>query len=196
MNKSKFREKCIDKLKQQNSIRNFYMDKIVSQRLYRYIKESRCKVVMLYIPLKIEINISNLIKQLRIEKITLLVPFMVGKSFRLVKYRLPIKVKKFGVKEPNISNNFYKRIDLAIVPIIGTDKSFRRVGFGKGFYDRFFEKSGGDIDRVFFIGRRSCVCSEIITDNYDVEGNLYITPKKVLNKKQLNRLNIRNLGSQ
>ncbi len=196
MNKNEFRKECIDKLKSQNSVRNFYMDKIVTQKLYRYIKQNRYKVIMLYVPLKIEINISNLIKQLRIDKITVLVPFMEGKSFRLVKYRLPIKVKKFGVKEPNISNNFYKRIDLAVVPIIGTDKSFRRVGFGKGFYDRFFEKSGGDIDRVFFIGRRSCICSEIITDNYDVEGNLYITPKKVLNKKQLKRLNIRNLGSQ
>ncbi len=196
MNKSEFRKDCIDKLKKQNNIRNFYMDKIVSQKLYRYIKESGFKVVMLYIPLKIEINISTLIKQLRIEKITLLVPFMEGKSFRLVKYRLPIKVKKFGVKEPNISNNFYKKIDLAIIPIIGTDKSFRRVGFGKGFYDRFFERSGKNIDRIFFLGRRSCICSEIITDDYDVEGNLYITLKRVLNKKQLKRLNIRNLGSQ
>jgi 5-formyltetrahydrofolate cyclo-ligase len=113
---------------------------------------------------------------------------MEGKSFRLVKYRLPIKLKKFGVKEPNISNNFYKRIDLAVVPVIGMDSSFRRVGFGKGFYDRFFMGSGGIIEQVFFVGRRSCVYPKIITDDYDVEGHLYITPKQVLNKKRLNRL--------
>jgi 5-formyltetrahydrofolate cyclo-ligase len=187
MDKSEFRRECIDRLKNSNSVRNYYADRVVSQKLYRYIKKNGYKTIMLYIPLKIEINISILIKQLRIEKRTLLVPFMVGKSFRLVKYRLPIKVKKFGVKEPNISNNFYKRIDLAVIPIIGMDGSFRRIGFGKGFYDRFFERSGDSINRVFFVGRRSCICSEIITDDYDVEGNLYITPKKVLNKKRLNR---------
>ncbi len=185
MDKNSFRKECIERLKAQNSVRNYYGDKIISNILYKYIKKNRLKVIMLYIPLKIEINIYSLIKQLRMEKITLLVPFMEGKSFRLVKYRLPIKIKKFGVKEPNISSNFYKKIDLAIVPIIGTDSSFRRVGFGKGFYDRFFEKSGDKIDRVFFIGRRSCICSKVITDNYDVEGDYYITPKKVLDKKHI-----------
>jgi len=181
MDKSEFRKDCINRLKNGNRVNIYRLDKIVSQFLYNYIKKHNCKVVMLYIPLKIEINISNLITQLRKEGITLLVPFMVGKSFRLVKYRLPIKIKSFGVKEPNISNIFYKKIDLAIVPIIGMDKTFRRVGFGKGFYDRFFEKSGDKIDRVFFVGRKSCISNRVITDNYDVEGNLYITPKKVLN---------------
>ena len=188
MDKKRFRSLCMELLKQRNSIMNYRSDKVVEAKLYRLIKESDAKVVMLYIPLKIEINISNLIRRLRKEKITLLVPFMVGKSFRLVKYRLPLKVKKFGVKEPNISNNFYKKIDLAIVPIIGTDKTFRRVGFGRGFYDRFFEEHGDEIEKVFFVGRKSCICSEVITDDYDVEGNLYITPKKVFNKKTLTKI--------
>jgi 5-formyltetrahydrofolate cyclo-ligase len=185
MDKKEFREICIGRLRNSNRVSNYHADKIVSQKLYRYIKESGSRVVMLYIPLKIEINIINLITQLRKEKVILFVPFMVGKSFRLVKYRLPIKVKKFGVREPNISNNFYKRIDLAIVPVIGIDKTFRRVGFGKGFYDRFFEKHREMICRVLFVGRKSCICSEIITDDYDVEGDFYITPNRVFDKKHL-----------
>ncbi len=79
-----------------------------------------------------------------------LVPFMEGKSFRLVKYRLPIKIKKFGVKEPNISKDFYKKIDLSIVPVIGIDIDFRRIGFGKGFYDRFFSHNRDRVGEVFY----------------------------------------------
>jgi len=183
MNKKEFREICIDRLREANRVVNYRADKVVNQKLYEYIKQSGSDVVMLYIPLKIEINISSLIVRLRKENVTLLVPFMVGKSFRLVKYRLPIKIKKFGVREPNISNKFYKKIDLAIVPIIGMDKTFRRVGFGKGFYDRFFEKHRDKIERVLFVGRQSCICSDIVTDNYDVEGDFYITPNKVFDKK-------------
>ncbi len=112
-----------------------FLDKKVCNWLYFYIKKSRYRVVMLYIPLKIEINLSNLIKKLRMDGVMVLVPFMEGKSFRLVKYRLPIKIKKFGVREPNISNNFYKKIDLSIVPVIGVDIDFKGWGFGKkGFY--------------------------------------------------------------
>ena len=149
MDKKEFRALCIGKLKSSNRVMSYSLDKAVSMKLYSYIKKNRFRVIMLYIPLKIEVNIFSLITQLRKEGVTLLVPFMEGKSFRLVKYRLPINVKKFGVREPNISNSFNKKIDLAIVPIIGTDETMRRVGFGKGFYDRFFEKNRDKIDRVF-----------------------------------------------
>ncbi len=182
MNKSEFRKTCIDELKKSALVKNHSSSKILSYKLYRYIKKMNYKIIMLYIPLKIEININDLIIRLRKEKRVVLVPFMVGKSFRLVKYRLPIKVKNFGVKEPNISNNFYKKIDLAIVPVIGVDRSFRRVGFGKGFYDRFFASHGNKIEEIFFVGKKSCLSSGLVTDDYDVEGNFYITPKKIYKK--------------
>jgi len=175
MDKKSFRVSCINKLKKKSQRGNYFLDKKVNQWLYREIKERACKVVMLYIPLSIEINISDLIKWLRRENVTLLVPFMVGKSFRLVKYRLPLKIKKFSVKEPNNSTKNYKKIDLAIVPVIGIDKTFRRIGFGKGFYDRFFWEKSIEIKEIVFIGREMCISDKNITDDYDVEGNIYLT---------------------
>jgi len=148
--------------------------------LINEINKKNYKTIMLYIPLKIEVNILSLIIKLRKEKKTLLVPFMEGNSFSLVKYRLPLKIKKFGVKEPIYSSkyNYNNKIDLAIVPVLGSDSTLRRVGFGKGFYDRFFEKNGKNINKILFIGREYCISSEIITEEHDVKGNSYITPKK------------------
>ncbi|NPA61608.1 MAG: 5-formyltetrahydrofolate cyclo-ligase, partial [Epsilonproteobacteria bacterium] len=83
----------------------------------------------------------------------------------------------------NISNNFYKKIDLSIVPVIGVDIDFKRVGFGKGFYDRFFELNRDKIDEVLFINRVGCISMEKITDCYDVEGDLYVTPNGILMNK-------------
>ena len=176
MNKQKFREKCIAKLRKKQKNNSYKLDKIVIEKLSKIIESVNAKVIMLYIPLKIEINISSLIIKLRKEKKIVLVPFMVGKSFSLVKYRLPLKIKKFGVKEPSKSNNYNKKIDLAIVPIIGTDSTFRRIGFGKGFYDRFFEKNHKYIREVVFVGRERCISSEIITEDHDVKGDYYLTP--------------------
>ena len=180
-NKELFRKQCHKLLKKAKRYA-YIKDKKVNQYLMSIVDDSKAKDIMLYIPLANEVNINLLILHLRRQKCNIWVPFMEGKSFRLVKYRLPIKIKKFGVKEPNISNLIYKKIELAIVPIIGMDESFRRVGFGKGFYDRFFEKHGEKIDRVLFVGRQSCICSDIVTDNYDVEGDFYITPNIVFNK--------------
>jgi len=180
MDKITFRKMCLESLKKRKKVHVYKQEKQINSRLYDYVKSSNAKVIMLYLPLKIEVNINPLIKKLRKERKVLLVPFMEGESFSLVKYRLPLKIKKFGVKEPNKSNRYNKKIDLSIVPIIGTDITLRRVGFGKGFYDRFFEKNHKNIGKILFVGREYCVSSEIITDYWDVKGDYYIAPNRGL----------------
>ena len=177
MDKQKFRKRCLEKLKNKKKANRYKRDKMVEQQLFSLIKNRASHTIMLYIPLKTEVNIFSLISKLRKEKKVVLVPFMEGKSFSLVKYRLPLKIKKFGVKEPKNSNKYIKKIDLAIVPVLGTDSTLRRIGFGKGFYDRFFEKSGKNIKEIIFVGREYCISSEIITEEHDVKGDSYITPK-------------------
>lgn len=185
MDKRTFRKICIKRAKEKRNVHTYKLDKLLNIRLYSYIKEENFRVIMLYIPLKIEVNISNLILKLRREKKIVLVPFMVGESFRLVKYRLPLSKKQFSVKEPKNSNRYNNRIDLAIVPVIGTDVTLRRVGFGRGFYDRFFEKNHKRVDNILFVGREYCLSSEVITDDYDVKGDLYLTPKKTVFQRKL-----------
>jgi len=178
MDKITFRKICIERAKGRRKVNRYKFDKLLNKRLYDYIRARNSQVIMLYMPLKIEVNIYNLIIKLRREKKIVLVPFMEGESFSLVKCRLPLNRKQFGVKEPKNTNKYNRKIDLAIVPIIGTDSTMRRVGFGKGFYDRFFEKHHKYIEDVIFVGREYCVSSEIITDDYDVKGSAYFTPKK------------------
>jgi 5-formyltetrahydrofolate cyclo-ligase len=133
---------------------------------------------MLYIPMVTEVNIMPLILRLRREKRTLLVPFMEAESFRLVKYRLPLKRKKFGIKEPKYSNKYMQKdIDMAIVPILGRDFTNRRIGFGRGMYDRFFENTKSNIKRVVFVSRLDCVSPKIITNDYDIKANYIIYGK-------------------
>jgi 5-formyltetrahydrofolate cyclo-ligase len=187
MDKKTFRKICIERAKKRRGVRRYKFDKEVNRQLYEVIKAQKAHSIMLYVPLKIEINIGSLILKLRREKKTLLVPFMEGESFSLVKYRLPLIRKQFGVKEPKNRNRYRDKIDLAIVPIIGTDESLRRVGFGKGFYDRFFAKNHKRVQKVLFVGREYCVSSKIITDDYDVKGSLYLTPKDCHRKNYLKR---------
>ncbi|SHO80479.1 5-formyltetrahydrofolate cyclo-ligase [hydrothermal vent metagenome] len=176
MNKSEFRKKSLIKLRKIAKSPNRYkIDKIIIQKIYNYIKKINAKNLMLYIPLEIEVDIMPLIVRLRREKRDIFVPFMEGKSFRLVKYRLPLEVKKFRVKEPRISREYNKKIDLAIVPIVGTDKSMRRVGFGKGMYDRFYEKKSKNIKKTVFVMRILSYSRDIITDDYDVQGEIVIS---------------------
>jgi len=175
-NKKHFRTQSLKQLAKVTQ-RAYAKDKRVVSDLYTYIQKTQAKHIMLYIPLKSEVNLYPLIALLRKEKRQVYVPFMEGKSFRLVKYRLPLRKKQFGIKEPNDSNQYRKkRIDIAIVPMVGVDVTLRRVGFGKGMYDRFFEKEVKNINKIIFVARKLCYSKEVVTDHYDVQADIIITP--------------------
>lgn len=176
--KKQFRAQSLKRLRRASGVGSYQKDKKVLPLLYKIIAESHAQNVMLYLPLKIELNIYPLILRLRKEKRVLYVPFMEGASFRLVKYRLPLKKKQFGIKEPNDSKQYrIKNIDLAIVPMVGTDMTRRRVGFGKGMYDRFFEKQNKNIKQTIFVARELCYSKEVVTDHHDVKADIIFTPR-------------------
>ncbi|SFV64760.1 5-formyltetrahydrofolate cyclo-ligase [hydrothermal vent metagenome] len=175
--KQKFRRHCLEQLKKSSRTGIYAKDKKVLSVLHRIISEMNARTVMLYLPLATEVNLYPLVKVLRREKRQLYVPFMEGKSFRLVKYRYPLETKQFGIKEPKNSKQYRnKEIDIAIVPIVGVDLTYRRVGFGKGMYDRFFEKEMKNIKKTVFVARYLCFSSQIVTDSYDVRADMIIVP--------------------
>jgi len=180
MNKKQFREYCLKRLKKVSVVRKYKKDKLVLERLYRLIVQSNARKIMLYLPLNTEVDLYPLIRQLRREKRELYVPFMEGKSFRVVKYRYPLEKKRFGIKEPKDSKQYrIKRLDIAIVPIVGMDVTHRRVGFGKGMYDRFFEKEIKNINKIVFVARELCYSKEIITNHYDIKADIVVTPQNI-----------------
>jgi 5-formyltetrahydrofolate cyclo-ligase len=171
--KSDFRKSCIKRLKFASVISKYYKDKIVIKKLENFINRSKAQNILLYIPLGIEVDVKPLINKLRKNK-NVYVPYMEGDSFKIVKYRLPLQKKKFGIKEPN--NSFCKapKIDLAIVPIVGVDAIGKRIGFGKGMYDRFFGRLSYKPTLVF-TQLILCKSDKILSESYDIQADYIIT---------------------
>lgn len=172
--KRDFRKLCIKRLEFVSRFSKYKTDKKIVENVYKLIQDLQAKKVLLYIPMGMEVNVLPLINRLRREKqVEVYVPFMFEDSFKIVQYRLPLIKKRFGIKEPNIS--FKKaKIDVAIVPIVGIDGAYKRIGFGKGMYDRFFYRINYNPTKVF-IQRTLCQTSEILTDHYDIQADFVIT---------------------
>ena len=180
--KDEFRKNCIKKTKKkiQNRV---YLNHKVNIKLWKIIKKYRKrKDILVYIPLPFEADIRQSLQKIR-KKHNLFVPFMEGKSFKMVSYRLPLKRKKFGILEAGNSYRNIKKIDIAIVPIVGIDKNFKRVGFGKGMYDRFFEKLRKK-PYTIFVQLKMCATSQSICDMYDIEGDVLLTSDVWLEKRR------------
>ena len=172
--KGDFRKLCIKRLKFVSRFHKIKNDKKIINNLYELIDNLEAKKVLLYLPLKMEVDILPLIKRLRAEKkVQVYVPYMFEDSFKIVKYRLPLKKKKFGIKEPN--NSFLKpKVDLVVVPTIGIDGNYKRVGFGAGMYDGFFHRLDYK-PTIVLTQRELCFTSKLLTDNYDIQADYIVT---------------------
>lgn len=132
-------------------IRNNIPDKeIKSKIIIEKIKLSKIyqesKVIALYKSLKSEVDTKELIEySLKIGKIVVL-PKVEKNELKFYKISLnePLIKSNFGVEEPlglNINYIDKSEIDLVIVPGLCFDKENNRLGFGKGYYDRFLSNT-------------------------------------------------------
>lgn len=173
--KNKFRKQCLNRLKFYNNITKIKKDKKICKVLLEQIDRQKAKNILLYIPMDIEVNVKPLINVLRKRKdIKVFVPYMVEDSFKAVPFRLPLNTGRFNIKEPR--NSSFKRfsIDLAIVPIVGVDSTFKRIGFGKGMYDRYFWRLKENPYKIF-VQRTFCQSNQILSDKYDIQADYIIS---------------------
>ena len=180
LTKTIFRQNCIKKLRYSSTHNKIYKDAKVNFKLLKELKSIKNKKILMYIPMSYESNINKTINMLR-KKCEVFTPFMVGESFKMVPFRLPLKKKKFGIYEAGNTLRDIKKIDIAIVPIVGVDGNLQRVGFGKGMYDRFFAKLKKK-PYIIFIQPEICYTKEFICDDYDVTCDLLITPNTKIKK--------------
>jgi 5-formyltetrahydrofolate cyclo-ligase len=168
--KQEFRKFCLSSKK----FNRFYYSKIIGWQLYKLAKNH--KNILFFIPMKDEVDIHWVLRKLRREGKNIFVPFMEDLSFKMVKYALPLKKKRFSILEPVNKQKTLSKIDLAIVPIVGIDYTFRRIGFGKGMYDRFFASLKYK-PKIVFIQLKPCVSKYVVTDYYDIKADEYISFK-------------------
>ena len=94
-------------------------------------------------PINYEYDCSNLLKFLEIKNYTICLPVIKNNfemNFYKYSFQNPLKINKLGIPEPiNLSNKVIP--DLILVPLVGFDKDLNRLGYGGGFYDRYFEKN-------------------------------------------------------
>lgn len=184
MDKSKLRvqyKKIRESIEAREIKSNEITKKIIQSEFYK-----EAKVVALYSSLPAEVDTASLIIKAVNDRKVVALPKVINKV-DLEFYSIS-KVEKlegkgaFGIKEPLASvENFIARdkIDLIIVPGICFDKNKNRVGFGKGFYDRYL----ADKNNIIKVG----ICFEeqvlqndfISTDEYDIKMDMVITDKEI-----------------
>ena len=109
--------------------------------------------VFLSIERLLEINTNPIIVFLLLKNKTIVVSVSDFSSNTLTHYlfdrNTKLKESSFGIPEPiNGIEIDPKEIDLVFVPLLISDKKKYRVGYGKGFYDRFLAECRTDVKTI------------------------------------------------
>lgn len=93
----------------------------------------------IFYPLKNEIDLTGLIEKYP-DKVFAF-PKIVNEKiqFLQVDQQMSFKKSNFGVQEPIYGFDITSKLEVVIVPALGMTKDNYRLGYGKGYYDKFFK---------------------------------------------------------
>jgi 5-formyltetrahydrofolate cyclo-ligase len=114
-----------------------------SARLIRTIIKQRwfkdATTIAIYHPIKNEVNLLGLLDQ---PDKTFALPRVKGEQLEFITFQKgdALKLSELHIMEPVSGVNVSDRLDVLFVPALAIDKNCNRVGFGKGFFDRYFKQ--------------------------------------------------------
>lgn len=152
----------------------------IRSELLRFIDSGSFDAVLLFSPIRGEPNVALLTDELIKRSIRVAFPISLTDvtqlDFREV-YRLDdLKTGAYGISEPDVSAPTVSCLEnaLCVVPAIAYDKHGIRLGYGKGYYDRFLSSV-----KVTSVGVcYSCLLTDALPcDSNDIPVDLIITER-------------------
>ena len=121
-------------------------DSLIFEKIKREQLFLAAECIFCYVSYGTETKTDKIIEEILKLGKTLVVPKCTDENGTMIAVRInstdELKDGMYGIKEPVSNNPFDKeRIDLAIIPGLAFDKNGFRLGYGKGYYDRFLSGS-------------------------------------------------------
>ena len=158
----------------------------IKQNLFDMVEYKNVKNIMCYFSFGSEVSTLDFFSDKtknwylpRIEGDELLVCPYVENEFSENKYKI-LEPKTSPIEDLSI-------VDMVIIPALCADKKGYRVGYGKGYYDRFLKRLPKSCKKVILV-YSDLLFDTVYPEFYDVKADYVVTELNILNlnvKKQL-----------
>lgn len=185
--KNHLRRKLLYTRKHVSKAQRDMFDKKIAQQLFELPEFKTCPVVLCYVSFDDEVSTDEIVEYCLSHGKVLAVPRCIKDSielkFHVVSSRDDLEIGEYGIMEPltNCPELVETHNSICIVPCLSVDDRGYRLGYGKGYYDRFLAGFNGVSVGICYDILRSV--SELIVDEYDVPLDFIITDKTVFRAK-------------
>jgi len=158
--------------------------KKIAERFAGLPQLKKAKNIFLYYPHKNEVDTRFIIKKLlKNGSFNLFLPKVSEDQL------LPVKVSDLsglkkgyaGIMEPEGEVYSPEDIDIVVVPAVAFDLKGHRLGYGKGYYDRFLKEINALTVGVAYDFQ---IIDKLPVEQHDVPVELIITPTRIINTKE------------
>ena len=151
--------------------------KIIEQK-FLSLSEIKDKTnYFVYNSFKNEVQTSGIISALKSDGKTVSCPLIKGDDMlAVIPTSTDFILDKFGIKTPK-NYDLAQNIEVGIIPLIACDTLKNRIGFGKGYYDKFLKDKN-----ILKIGLcyNFQVVDGIVKNEWDVPLDIIITETKII----------------
>ncbi len=140
-------------------------DRLIRENLRQLDIYKKAKSVFVFISYKSEVDTRGIIEDILADRKKLLVPLVKGSEMIAVEVKGidDLEPNKMGILEPK-SGDEVTDVDLTITPGLAFDKDGYRLGYGGGYYDKFFSK----VDTIRMgIGYSDQYVESLVHEDYD-----------------------------
>lgn len=185
--KNKMRQEIKEQRKNLTCDERERCDSKICERLRQLWLYRESKIVFTYVSLADETDTKKFIERALEDGKRVVVPRCIkgtrNMEFCVINSLNDLEEGAFGVLEPKVECEVYTDYSngFCIVPALAFDRKGYRLGYGKGYYDRFLADFCGKTVGICY---NRFVVPEIPRGKYDKSVDLIITEKKVISTRQ------------
>ncbi len=166
--------------------------RIIIDKIKDTVEYKSSKSIMVYMDFKNEVNTKTFITEALAEGKKIIIPYTDVEKVLIIPVEInsldDLVLCKFGYLEPKKEalNNPYdiEKIELIIVPGVAFDKRKNRIGFGKGYYDKFLRNRNALTNEItsakaFALAYEFQVFEEIPAEEHDIKMDKIFTEENV-----------------
>ena len=147
---------------------------------------SSCDTLFIYSPIKSEADPTYLFDEAKKRGIRVAFPISITDNFtpdfRLVTSLDELSLGTYGIREPrsDAEKATFSTRSICVVPALAFDSFGNRLGYGKGFYDRFLNDFAGLTIGITYTELK---CDRLPTQSTDIPVDIIITDKESVKTK-------------
>ena len=158
--------------------------RIAQRRLIALEEFAQADCIALYAPVHNETDTADILEAAFAAGKRVLYPAVCGERmvFRQVEELQSLAEGSFGILEPCPTgiDHHADEPDLIVVPGVAFDPHGHRVGYGKGYYDRFLQHPGRTAHLVGLCHDFQLIDGAISADEHDIRMELIVTDRRVV----------------